>query len=326
MTQAIALGGEYRAGGTDLQERRQHLAIHGQQALAPIVDLRDVAGLDAVVCDHQGAWIGAGTTLADIAAHAVIRERWPGVSEAVGALATPQIRAVASLGGNLMQAPRCWYYRHPDYQCLRKGGTTCFARAGDHLFHVCFDASPCVAPHASTVAMALVAYEAQVELSEPTATPDDQPGPTRAPIQAVLGMDSLPAHALITGVRLGAPVMSERSAYVRASNRAYAEWALAEVSVRIVLGDDGMIEFIRVAAGGVAPTPLRLHEVEDALLAVAPKPAVLAKAAALASAGATPLPMTGYKLELLEGAVLEALERALRRSPTPASIDHEDGA
>jgi xanthine dehydrogenase YagS FAD-binding subunit len=174
--------------------------------------------------------------------------------------------------------------------------------------------------------MALVAYEAQVELSEPTATPDDQPGPTRVPIQAVLGMDSLPAHALLTGVRLGAPVMSERSAYVRASNRAYAEWALAEVSVRIVLGDDGMIEFIRVAAGGVAPTPLRLHEVEDALLAVAPKPAVLTKAAALASAGATPLPMTGYKLELLEGAVLEALERALRRSPTPASIDHEDGA
>lgn len=318
MAQALALGGEYRAGGTDLQERRQHLAVLGQQALPPIVDLRDVPGLDSVACDHQGARLGALTTLANIAAHAVLRERWPGVAEACRALANPQIRAVASLGGNLMQAPRCWYYRHPDYQCLRKGGEACFAREGDHLFHVCFDASPCVAPHASTVAMALVAYEAEVEWVEPGSK--GEPRRTRAPIQAVLGLAALPAHALITAVHLGAPVMNERSAYIRASNRAYAEWALAEVTARLVVDAAGMIEFIRVAAGGVAPTPLRLHEVEAALLGVAPEPALLARAAALASAGARPLPMTGYKLALLEGAVLEALERALEGSPTPASI------
>lgn len=319
MAHCVELGGAYRAGGTDLQERRQHLAVLGQQALAPIVDLRDVPGLNSVACDHQGAWIGALTTLADLAAHSVIRERWPGVAEACGALANPQIRAVASLGGNLMQAPRCWYYRHPDYQCLRKGGSTCFAREGDHLFHVCFDTAPCVAPHASTAAMALLAYEAEVELIEPGSTPT-QPGLSRVPIQTVLGMNRLPEHALITTVRLGAPVPRERSAYVRASNRAYAEWALAEVTVRLVLGDDGVIEFIRVAAGGVAPTPLRLDEVEDALIGVAPTPQLLAKAAGLAKAGASPLPMTDYKLELLEGAVRTALEQALERSPTPASI------
>jgi xanthine dehydrogenase YagS FAD-binding subunit len=312
ITHARQTGGEYRAGGTDLQERRQHLAVLGRQGLAPIVDLRDVPGLDDVVCDHEGAWLGSLVTIAGIAKHPVIRERWPGVARACGALATPQIRAVASLGGNLMQAPRCWYYRHPDYMCLRKGGDTCFAREGDHLFHVCFDASPCVAPHASTVAMALIAYEAEVELLLPERT--------RVPIEAVLGMGALPEHTLITTVRLGAPVPNERSAYVRASNRAYAEWALAEVTVRLVLGDDGTLEFIRVAAGGVAPTPMRLHEVEDALLGATPEPAILAKAAGLAKTGAKPLPMTGYKLELLEGAVLEALGQALTSSPTPGSI------
>ncbi|PRQ04869.1 FAD binding domain-containing protein [Enhygromyxa salina] len=323
MALAVELGGSYRAGGTDLQERRQHLAVLGQHTLAPIVDLRDVPGLDSVACDDRGAWIGAMTTLADLAAHRVLRERWPGVAEACEALANPQIRAVASIGGNLMQAPRCWYYRHPDYQCLRKGGTSCFAREGDHLFHVCFDTAPCVAPHPSTVALALVAYEAEVELIQP-ATPE----PTRAPIQAVLGADAVAEHAIITTIRLGAPVANERSAYVRASNRAHAEWALAEVTVRLVLDQSGAIVFVRVAAGGVAPTPLRLSAVEDALVGVVPEPLALAKAAALARADAKPLAMTGYKLELLEGAVLEALERALQTSPSPSAITtpSQDGA
>lgn len=315
MARAVELGGVYRAGGTDLQERRQHLAIHGQDKLAPLVDLRDVRGLDSVVGDATGAWIGGLITLASLAEHPTIASLWPGVAEAAAALANPQIRAVATLAGNLMQAPRCWYYRHPDYECLRKGGSTCFAREGDHLWHVCFDQSPCAAPHPSTVAMALVAYEAQVEYVVPS-----EPEPRRAPVLELLGVDALPEGALITTVRLGPPIAREQTAYVRASNRAYAEWALAEVTVRLVLGADGALEFVRIAAGGVAPTPLRLTNVEAALQGQAPEPETLARAAALARDGAKPLPMTGYKLDLLEGCVLEAIERALARSSTPAAI------
>jgi xanthine dehydrogenase YagS FAD-binding subunit len=318
MARVVELGGVYRAGGTDLQERRQHLAVHGQDRLAPIVDLRDVPGLDTVVSDASGAWIGGLITLAAMAKHPAIASLWPGVAEAAGALANPHIRAVATLAGNLMQAPRCWYYRHPDYDCLRKGGSTCYAREGDHLWHVCFDQSPCAAPHASTVAMALVAYEAEVEYVIPSA-----PEPKRVPVLEVLGMDGLPEAGLITTVRLGPSIAREQTAYVRASNRAYAEWALAEVTVRLVLGADGRLEFVRVAAGGVAPTPLRLAKVEAALQGQTPEPDTLARAAALAREGGKPLPMTGYKLDLLEGCVLEALERALAGSPTPAAIgDH----
>lgn len=322
VTDAVAHGGEYRAGGTDLQDRRAHLAVHGQP-LAPLVDLRDVSGLDVVACDHQSAWIGSLTTLATIAAHPVLRERWPGIAEACGALANPQIRAVASLAGNLMQGPRCWYYRHPDYACLRKGGSTCFAREGDHLWHVCFDDSPCAAPHPSTAALALLAYEAEVEFLLPGS---GSPGeaklaePQRVPIETILELDGLPEAALLTAVRLGPPISSERTAYVRASNRAFAEWALVEVSVRLVLAVSGEITFVRVTAGAVAPTPLRLREVEAALLGMLPDPDKLAAAAKLARNHANPLPMTGYKLDLLEGSVLEGLERALERSPTPAAI------
>src|SRR5690606_36439775 len=191
----------------------------------------------------------------------------------------------------------------PDYQCLRKGGSTCFAREGDHLFHVCFDQSPCAAPHASTVAMALMAYDAEVEYVIPS-----EPEPRRAPVAEILGIDALPEGGLITTVRLGPPIAREETAYGRASNRAYAAWALAEVTVRLVLATDGTLEFVRVAAGGVAPTPLRLTKVEAALQGQAPAPERLARAAALAREGAKPLPMTGYKLELLEGCVLEAIE------------------
>lgn len=312
VARAVELGGVYRAGGTDLQERRAHLAIHGQDALAPIVELRDVPGLDTVTRDERGVTIGALSTLAAIAADQDLRERWPGVAEAAGALANPQIRAVGTVGGNLAQAPRCWYYRHPDYQCLRKGGDTCFAREGDHLWHVCFDSSPCVAPHASTLAMALMAYEAEVELLDPVA-----PEPTRVPVEQILAMDALVPGALITSVRLGPAIGGERTAYVRASNRAYAEWALAEVTVRLALDEAGALALVRVAAGGVAPTPLRLGEVEAALQGQVPGPELLAKAAAASRAKSKPLPMTGYKLDLLEAAVLEALEQALERTPTP---------
>jgi xanthine dehydrogenase YagS FAD-binding subunit len=312
LADALELGGEYRAGGTDLQERRQHLAVHGQ--LGSLIDLRDVPNLDSVVADASGAWLGGLITLAALAEHPAIVGFWPGVAEAAAALANPQIRAVATLAGNLMQAPRCWYYRHPDYTCLRKGGATCFAREGDHLWHVCFDQSPCIAPHPSTVAMALLAYEAEVEYLVA-----NEPAPKLAPVIELLAEDP-PATLLITTVRLGPPRARERTAYVRASNRTYAEWALVEVTVRLVLGNDGRLEFVRIAVGGVAPTPLRLTRVEAALQGQAPEPATLARAAALAREGAKALPMTGYKLDLLEGCVLEAIERALARSSTPAKI------
>lgn len=311
LDEALALPGTRRAGGTDLQELR-HLPIFGAQ---PIVDLRDITGLDRMGIDERGAWIGASTILQHLADHPSIAARWPGLAHACGALANPQIRNVATLAGSLLQAPRCWYYRHPDYACLRKGGDTCYARGGDHSLHVCFDTQPCAAPHPSTPAMALLAYEAQVELLVP-----GDAAPRLVAIDQLVAPDGVPAGALLTAIKLGPPLPEERAAYVRASNRAYAEWALVEVLVRVRIGGEGTIDFARVAVGAVAPTPLRLRAIEDALLGSKPDAETFARVAALAPAGAKALPMTHYKLALLEAAVLDALEQAAAATPTTAEI------
>ena len=240
---------ELRAGGTDLQVRRHSLSLLGDEGLPALVDLRDVPGLDSITAQPEGAWIGAKATLQAIADHPSIRGLWPALADACGALANPQIRAVATIAGNLMQAPRCWYYRHPELTCLRQGGSTCLAREGDHLWHVCFDRSPCAAPHPSTVALALVAHEAEVELALVGHSP------ARAPVLELVGMLELPRGSVITAIHLGPPLPRERTAYVRASNRAFAEWALVEVTARLVVSESqGTDEFARVAAGAVAPT------------------------------------------------------------------------
>jgi xanthine dehydrogenase YagS FAD-binding subunit len=163
--------------------------------------------------------------------------------------------------------------------------------------------------------MALLAYEAQVELLVP-----GEAAPRLVAIDQLVAPEGLPSGALLTAIKLGPPLPEERAAYVRASNRAFAEWALVEVLVRLRIAGNGTIDFARVAVGAVAPTPLRLHALEDALLGNEPDADTFARVAALAPAGANPLPMTHYKLELLEAAVLDALEQAAAATPTVAAI------
>jgi xanthine dehydrogenase YagS FAD-binding subunit len=173
-----------------------------------------------------GARIGASVTIAAIASDRRLAAGYPGLAATAAGLATPQIRHLATLGGNLAQRSRCWYYRNPDIVCQKKGGAECPARAGNHLYGVAFDLGPCVAPHPSSMAAALMAYEAAV-------TTDRRHGLT---IQALLGDGSSGTsdHALqpgerITVIELPPPAAGERAKYKRAISRAYAEWPLVEV-------------------------------------------------------------------------------------------------
>jgi xanthine dehydrogenase YagS FAD-binding subunit len=298
-----------RAGATDLTERRRL-----RMAPGPLLDLRDLPGLDAIEWDGTGAaTVGAKVRIAQVAADEALARAYPGLCAAAGALATPQIRAVGTLGGNLLQANRCWYYRNPDERCLKKGGAACLARAGDHLYHACFDLGPCACVHPSTLGMALLAYEASVMVHG---------GGGDLTVEALYGDGSiaigdhrLPPGALLTHVVLPRPLPFERAAYFRTIARARSEWPLVEVLVRLVI-HGGTVSFARVAMGGVAPVPLRLPKVEAALVGRPAEAAVFAEAAALATLGAKPLPMTEYKLPLVEGTVLETLERASHATPS----------
>ena len=300
--EARAAGGEYRAGGTDLQARLDMGVTTG-----PAVDLRGLPGLDAVEWHADGrARIGALVPVAVLAADERLGAAYPGLVRAAAALATPQVRATGTIGGNLLQRNRCWYFRNPAADCLQKTGADCPARAGNHLLGVCFDLGPCVAPHASTLGMALLAYEAEAEVA------GDAPRPVAALYDPRDGRrdHQLAAGDLLTHVLMPRPHSGERAAYVRATGRARAEWPLVEAVARLDVADETVI-YARVAVGGVARVPLRLRRVEEELVGLAPGEDTLARVSMLAAEGANPLPMTGYKVRLLVGTVHEALERAL---------------
>lgn len=300
---------EVRAGGTDLGERRRSGVSRG-----PVADLGRRPELSTVdwARTDGGATIGALVTIAELAADARIGAGYPGLAAAAEALATPQIRRVATVGGNLLQRNRCWYFRHPATSCLKKGGTDCPARPGNHRYGVLFDLGPCVAPHPSTLGAALLAYGATVATDRRAALP----------VAEVFGDGSdgtrdhrLDTDEMLTRVTLPPPVPGEYAAYFRATSRAYAEWPLVEAVVRLRIdhgegGESATVAWAGVAVGAVAPVPLRLPSVEAALVGQPVTAAAFAAAATHALEGANPLPMTGYKAALLVGTVTEALERA----------------
>ncbi|MGW7436770.1 FAD binding domain-containing protein [Streptomyces sp. NPDC054849] len=300
----LARGGELRAGGTDTTARQRSGVSPG-----PFTDLDGVSHLRGCTpLPGGGLRIGALTTLSALAADPQVRAGWPALAMAAGTAATPQIRAAGTLGGNLLQRNRCWYYRNPHVSCFQKGGTDCPARQGDHHFGVVSGDGPCVAPHPSTLAMALLTYDAEVEIhgESPRAVADLYGDGDR-----LFHADHLlPPDCILTAVHVPAPLAGERAACHRATSRAYAEWPLVEVTARVAL-DGATVTHAAVAAGGVARVPLRLTEVEAAVIGREATPGVLAAAAATVLARCRPLPQTGYKATLFRDTVLEALEQAV---------------
>jgi xanthine dehydrogenase YagS FAD-binding subunit len=291
---------EYRAAATDLSER-----LRSGIAKGPVIDIAAKVESGISFAADGVATIGAFTTIEAIATNTDIAAAYPGLAATAGGLATPQIRHLATLGGNLAQRSRCWYYRNPHVACLKKGGHDCPARAGNHLYHVGFDTGPCIAPHPSSMAVALLAYEAVVATDRRD----------RLSIADLLGdgSDGSRDHALEQGeivrhIELPAAIAGERALYKRAISRAYAEWPLVEVCARAVV-TDGRFRFVRLAAGGIAPRPLRLIASEAQLLGAEANEETIAEAARRATTDANPLPMTAYKLDLLSGVVNDLLER-----------------
>lgn len=298
-----ATGGELRAGGTDVTARRRV-----GRATGPFVDLRGVAGLRGVVRRPDGSVrIGAMTTVSEVAEDPRLRRCYPALTSTAASLATPQIRAAATIGGNLLQRNRCWYYRNARFSCHQTGADTCPARTGLNLYSVVIDQSPCVAPHPSSLATALLAYDADVTAR----------GSGRFALRDLYGDGAdpsrdhlLPSGDVLLAVELPAPAAAHHVAHHRSTGRSRAEWPLVEVVARLGLAGTG-ITSATVAAGGVARTPVRLTAVETALAGRPATPEVLAAAAGHAGAGCTPLAQNGYKVALLRATVLEVLELAL---------------
>ncbi len=300
-----------RAGGTDVQERRRHGMASGA-----LVDLRDLEGLDLIEqTDAGGLRIGARVTVSQLHEDPLVQQAWPGLSRTARGLATPQIRNRATVAGNLLQEVRCWYFRTPAFTCLKKGGAACLARQGDHRHHACVDLGPCAAPHPSTLAVALLALDAQVHLADGRhLTMEELLGDERDPTRT----HSLDKTDLVEAVELPVASSGWRSAYHRTIHRSRAEWPIVEAFVSVRTEGSTIID-ARIAMGGVANRPLRLREIEEALVgqdASGGIPVTLSEVTQRATGNNAPLPGTAWKVPLMAVTLVDTLAMAMEQAPS----------
>lgn len=298
------------AGGTELLNWMKEGIVAPQR----IIDLNDLSGLDQIVVDHNGLMMGALARMSDVAENEAVKREYPVISQALLKSASPQIRNMASMGGNLMQRTRCPYFRaEVELPCnKRRPGSGCSAIDGEDRHAAIFGASEhCIATHPSDVAVALTALDAVVRV--------DGPGGAReipfADFHRLPGdtpdrETQLSPGEIITSIEVPASAAARRSHYEKVRERASYEFAL--VSAAIGLDMDGShIREARIALGGVAPKPWRLSASEQALrgLSLLDQPA-LRSALDTGFAEAKPRRYNGFKIELVKRAVIRALQTA----------------
>jgi xanthine dehydrogenase YagS FAD-binding subunit len=297
-------GGRYIAGGTTLVDLMRETVERPPE----VVDITALPYRDVTV-DASGLRMGALATLTDVAANPAVRQAFPVVAQALELSASAQLRNMATIGGNLMQRPRCLYFRDVTSGCNRRDpGSGCPAVGGVNRTHAVLGTSDaCVATHPSDLAVALVALDAVLVLRS-------RDGDRRAPAGSFFlrpgttpdREHDLRPGELITSVEVPASAAARSSGYLKVRDRQSYEFALASAAVGLEISG-GTIRTARVAAGGVGTVPWRLPAVEAALVGRPPDPDVLDAAAAHAADGARPLRDNGFKVELLRRTVARQL-------------------
>jgi xanthine dehydrogenase YagS FAD-binding subunit len=298
-------GARILAGGTDLLGCMRD-EVFTASALVSLKGIKELKGIGAR--PGGGLRIGALTTLAEIAENRQVASSYPVLAQAAAAAASPQLRNQGTIGGNLCQRPRCWYFRG-DFPCLRKGGQTCFAVMGESEFHCIFGGGPCYIVHPSDTAPALVALDAKVSIAGPQ-------GVRTIPLASFFVLPEvsaakenvLTAGEVLTEILLDPARPGARSAYRKVRERGAFDFALAGAAVLVALAG-GKVQTARVVLSGVAPVPWRSAEAEKALVGKPLDAAAAAAAAIAAVKDATPLPNNEFKTPLVRGVLEETLIR-----------------
>jgi xanthine dehydrogenase YagS FAD-binding subunit len=304
-------GARVHAGGTDLLGCLRD-GVFPADTVVSLSGLDELRGIRPA--SDGGLRIGALTSIAEVAANTTVKERYAALGMAASLVASPQLRNQGTLGGNLCQRPRCWYFRG-DYHCTRKGGDVCYAMSGDNRYHAIFGGSACFIVHPSDTAPALVALGASLRIQ-------GAQGERLVPADAFfVGPDKdatretvLAAGELVTEILLPAPPPGAASTYRKVRARQAWDFALAGAAVTLTV-HDGKVEAAKIVLSGVAPIPWRVPAAEQALIGRKPDPKTIAAAATAASAKAMPLDDNGYKVALVRGVVSEALDACLPPMP-----------
>jgi xanthine dehydrogenase YagS FAD-binding subunit len=296
------------AGGVDLLDLlKQNLARP-----STLVNLKGLKGLDAIESDAGGGLkIGALVKLHALATNPLVRAKYAALADSAGEAATPQIRNLATVGGNLLQRPRCWYFRNPDVSCLKKGGDRCYAVSGLNRYHAILGGGPSFIVHPSNLAPALIAHGASVTLAGPAGVRTvelekfftlPKADPARENV--------LIAGEVMTEVMLPSPPAGARGIYLEAREKQSFDWPLVSVAAIVVVDHAQVVRSARIVMGAVAPIPWRVPHAEQVLEGSRVNRELAVRAADAALIGAAPLSENGYKVQIARVLVRRAILRA----------------
>jgi xanthine dehydrogenase YagS FAD-binding subunit len=309
LAQLALPGARACAGGTDLMGCLRDRVFDARV----VVSLGRLPGLHGIAAAADGGLrIGALTTLAEIAAHPIVRQQYTALASAAAVVGTPQIRHQGTIGGNLCQRPRCWYFRG-DFDCLRTGGDTCSAMGGENQQHAIFGAAACLAVHPSDTATALAALDARVVIA-------GRHGARTVPLDAFFAVPDdvtrehvLEPGELLTEVLVPAPRAGFISVFRKVRPRGAFDFALASLAVGL-MRRQGRIESPRIVLGAAALRPWRATDAETVLSGARLEPRTIARAADAAVKGAVPAGENDYKIPMFRGLVQDVLEGLAARS------------
>lgn len=293
-----SLGDDHQliAGGTDLIDRLNNgLKTDNLINIMGILELKSISSKDGVIK------LGSLATLSELLENELLAG-YEGLREGISHIANLQIRNTATVGGNLVQRNRCWYFRNENFRCLKKGGAKCFAREGENRNHAIFDAGPCISVHPSTLGLILLTYDATVETNKRSISITEFFGDG----STIKGDCMLEKGELILCINLLAVEKSEKSKYFRLSKRVLGEWPVVELFARYSL-DDNLVKGICLTAGGVAPTPMLLAKVSQFLSGKKLTDENIKRASELAVENAVSFSHNKYKISALKNSMVALL-------------------
>jgi xanthine dehydrogenase YagS FAD-binding subunit len=308
MKQLSSNGAVLHAGGTDLIGcLRDH--VLQASTLVSISQIEELRGLSKV--NGGGLRMGALTRISEIAQDPTVQKQYRGLAQAASEVASPQLRNQGTIGGNLCQKPRCWYYRG-EFHCLRKGGDQCYAVGGENAFHCIFGGENCYIVHPSDTAPALAALDARLQIEGPK-------GRRTVPVDGFFVLPSfdptretvLAPGEIVTRIEIPAPPLGLRSSYRKVRARRSWDFALAGVALALVF-DGQRVAKARVFLSGAAPIPWRSKEAEAVITGQKLEADIIKKAAQVAVQRAQTMEQNAYKVPLFRAVIEEELEAMAR--------------
>ena len=298
----------FKSGGVDVLDWVKEGLLKPQT----LINIKNIPGLDKIRMDSkEGLRIGANVTLAEMASDPQIKSSYLALHQAVNHAATPQLRNMSTLGGNLAQRNRCWYFRSAEHHCFRKAGDRCFARhseTGENENHAIIDNGSCVSVHASSIATALMAFKANVVIAgdngKTRTVPMDEFFVTASDDIAMETV--LKPKEIITEVIVPTPAKNTKSYYIKQVARESYDWSLGDVAVVMETSGD-KCKSASIVLGAAAPTPYRSVQAEEAITKNEINEANATAAAEAAMSVARPLSKNAYKVPLFKSIIKEAI-------------------